>query len=139
VIRSVFGTVIFVRALINPHSLWGRLVFAHYSRYRLFLSQATVLEVLEVIRRPELTRKFRSLKGMNVARIIEILSQAELVELSDVPALSRDAGDDKFLATCVAANADYLVTEDQDLLVLGEHEGTKIVDAVTFAQILDRE
>jgi putative PIN family toxin of toxin-antitoxin system len=76
---------------------------------------------------------------MNVARIIEILSQAELVELSDVPALSRDAGDDKFLATCVAANADYLVTEDQDLLVLGEHEGTKIVDAVTFAQILDRE
>ena len=53
--------------------------------------------------------------------------------------MSRDPKDDKFLATAVRAGADYLVSEDQDLLVLGEHEGVEIVDAVTFLRLIERE
>ena len=43
-----------------------------------------------------------------------------------------------FLATAEAGRVDYLVTEDQDLLVLGEYEGIRIDDAVTFLAMLDR-
>ena len=49
----------------------------------------------------------------------------------------RDPKDDKFLATCLAAGADYLVSEDDDLLVLGEHAGTRILDAKAFLAILE--
>src|SRR5688572_5740759 len=116
--RAVFDTVIFVRALINPHGIWGRLIFQHGRAYTLIISPPVVEEILDVLHRPELTRRFRSLVGLDVARVIAILDHAEAVELQDVPAVSRDPKDDKFLATAVAARADYVVTEDNDLLVL---------------------
>jgi putative PIN family toxin of toxin-antitoxin system len=100
-------------------------------------SQPVILEILDVLRRPELTWKSRSLQGMDVARIIEILGQAEIVEVSGMPAVSRDEKDDKFLTTARAARAEYLITEDEDLLVIGECEGVKIIDTATFLKILE--
>ena len=41
-------------------------------------------------------------------------------------------------ALALLAGAAYLVSEDQDLLVLGEYEGVRIVDAVTFLDLLKR-
>jgi predicted nucleic acid-binding protein len=46
--------------------------------------------------------------------------------------------DDKFLATAYTAKADYLVTEDNDLLVLEEYKGIKIITAENFLEILER-
>jgi uncharacterized protein len=134
--RAVFDTVVFVRALINPLGIWGRLNFQHGHAYALIISPPVVEEILEVLHRPELTSRFRSLAGLDLARVIEILDQAEAVELQDVPAVSRDPKDDKFLATAVAARADYLVTEDDDLLVLGAHHGIPIVTASQFLAIV---
>jgi predicted nucleic acid-binding protein len=51
----VFDTVVFVRALINPYSFWGRLVFEHYHEYRLVISPQVLREYIEVMNRPELT------------------------------------------------------------------------------------
>ena len=135
--RVVLDTVVFVRSLINPHGRWGKLVFAH--DYRLFVSRPVVAEILEVLSRPELTQKFRTLRDMNIARVIEILGQSEFVDIPNIPNVSRDVKDDKFLATAAIAQADYLVTEDNDLLVLDEYEGTKIIDAATFLRILEQQ
>lgn len=136
-LRVLFDTVVFVRSLINPHSGWGRAVFLHSDRYRLFLSQPVLAEYLDVLRRPELTRKFRSLKTMDMAKVLEILAQAEVAEMGEMPTVSRDVKDNKFLATAEAAAADYLVTEDDDLLVLKEYKGVTIVDTATFLQVLE--
>ena len=133
----VLDTVVFVRSLINPHGRWGKLVFAH--DYRLFVSKPVVTEILEVLSRPELTQKFRALRDMDVARVIDILGQSEFVEIPNIPTVSRDVKDDKFLATAEIAQADYLVTEDKDLLVLNEHKGTLIIDAATFLRILEQQ
>lgn len=138
-LRVVFDTVVFVRSLINPHSACGRLAFAHTHRYRLFLSRPVIAEILEVLHRPELTRKFRHLRGLDLARIVTLLGQAEVVGLSAIPQVSRDPDDDKFLATAAAAAADYLVTEDADLLVLNGYQGIRIVNATTFLGILEAE
>ena len=135
--RAVFDTVIFVRALINPHGIWGRLIFQHGHVYTLVISPPVVEEILDVLHRPELTRRFRALANLDVARVIAILDHAEAVELQDVPAVSRDPKDDKFLATAVAARADYVVTEDNDLLVLGVHQGIPIVTAGQFLAIVE--
>ena len=135
--RAVFDTVIFVRALINPHGAWGRLVFQHGAAYTLIVSPPVVAEILEVLHRPELTRRFRTLLGLDLARVIEILDRAEVVEIDEVPAVSRDPKDDKFLATAAAAQADFLVTEDNDLLVLDPYEGCRIVTAGRFLAALE--
>lgn len=132
----IFDTVVFIRALLNPHSFWGRLVFEHYHEYRLFVSPQTVREYVEVLKRPELTTRFSTLKGIDVARILEILEQAEVVMPTREPQVSRDAKDNKFLAAAETAKADYLVSEDGDLLDLNKHENTRIVTTHEFLQIL---
>lgn len=135
-LRVVFDTVVFVRCLINPHGPCGEVISVHYHRYRLFLSRPVVTEILEVLHRPELTRKFRRLREISLEKVIDILQQAEVVEVGDIPTVSRDLKDDKFLATARAARADYLVSEDDDLLVLKGYEGVKIVNAADFLGIL---
>jgi predicted nucleic acid-binding protein len=44
----------------------------------------------------------------------------------------------KFLATAKAARASHIVSEDEDLLVLGEWEGIKIVRAAAFLRLLEQ-
>lgn len=134
--RVVLDTVVLVRALINPHSRCGRIVFVHHPQYRLFVSEPVTREMLAVLHRPELTAKFRGLADLNLSRVVELLGQAEVVEAANVPATSRDPNDDKFLATAAAAEADYLVTEDADLLILERHGEVKIVNADAFLQLL---
>jgi len=132
----VFDTVVFLRSLINPSGLWGRLVFAR-SDYRLIISEPVLREITEVLARPQLRRKYRSLPTRDPLALLSLLAHTHVVDVVDVPAISRDPKDDKFLATARAARADYLVTEDQDLLVLHEYEGTQIVTAAQFMAILD--
>ena len=135
--RIVLDTVVFVRALINPGGLWGSLIFGHTLRYRLIVSEHVVSEVVEVLERADIVRKFAPRSGMDYSRVLDILGAAEVVALHELPAVSRDPKDDKFLATARAAQADYLVSEDRDLLVLGEDEGTRIVTARDFLEILE--
>src|SRR5947209_561345 len=92
-IRVVFDTVVFVRSLLNPRSIWGQLVFQHFAQYRLFVSQPVVLEILEVLQREELTRRFQRLPGRNRRTVIEMLAQAEVAEVTAIPARA-------FVKTC---------------------------------------
>src|SRR5512144_3060127 len=94
----IFDTVIFVRALINPHSFWGRLVFEHYQDYRLIVSPQILNEIIEVIRRPELTNRFSALQGVDANSIIEILVKADIIMPEGEPLVSRDTKDNKFIA-----------------------------------------
>ena len=68
--------------------------------------------------------------------VLNLLASADIVEINAIQSVSRDVKDDKFLATAHAAKADYLVTEDQDLLVLEEYKGVKIITAERFLEIL---
>ena len=138
-LKVVFDTVIFVRSLLNPYSMWGIAVFRYTHLYRLFVSPPVLLEYLEVLHREELVQRFRTLRGLDSAQVIELLGRAEMVEIGEPPMISRDLKDNKFLATAEAAQADYLVTEDQDLLVLNEYQATKIIAMETFLAVLERE
>ena len=136
--RVVFDTVIFVRALINPRGACGSLIFERTDDYALVVSEALTQEILEVIGRGELRRKYRSVARLNLDAIGHLISRAAVTDVTDVLPISRDQNDDKVIATAVAGQAEVLVTEDQDLLTLGEHAGVRIENAVTFLRNLDR-
>jgi putative PIN family toxin of toxin-antitoxin system len=112
------------------------LLFNYADQYKLCLSAPIVEEILNVLRRPELTRKFRGLGSEGVASVLDLIGQAEIVEITHLEPVSRDVKDDKFLATAVGANAGFLVSEDRDLLDIGEYGAIKIVDSATFLDIL---
>jgi predicted nucleic acid-binding protein len=44
----------------------------------------------------------------------------------------RDSDDDRVIECAVAACAEYIVTEDKDLLSLGSYDGIKILRTVDF-------
>jgi len=60
------------------------------------------------------------------------LSAAELVAITESVTLCRDPTDDKFLELAVSGRADFILTGDNDLLVLGLFRGTRIVAPATF-------
>ena len=93
----------------------------------------------EVFSRPSLARKLNGIVGLDREAVIRVIEAATYVEPEHTPAVSRDPKDDKFLAAAMAATADYLVSEDNDLLVLGTYNATEIVTAAAFLRVLDAE
>lgn len=55
----------------------------------------------------------------------------------EIPPLTRDPKDDYLLAYALVGRADYLVTGDDDLLVLGQVGGVKILRPADFARLVD--
>ena len=138
-LRIVLDTVVFVRALINPKSRCGRLLNEYSGRFQIVVSEPTVRELLEVISRPELTAKYRGLAEANIRRIIDLLAQAETVQLDRVLEIVRDPKDNIFVATALMSRADYLISEDKDLLVLGNSIGVPVIDTVTFIKLFESQ
>jgi len=76
----------------------------------------------------------------NAARFIRALTDvAEAIPpiVERVPEVGRDRKDDYLLAYALVGRADYLVSGDDDLLVLREVEDLKIVSPAEFARILE--
>ena len=60
----------------------------------------------------------------------------------DIPNLTgivRDLNDDMIVACAVAANADFLVSRDKDLLTIGSYEASDMVTPESFLHILRDE
>lgn len=138
-LKVVIDTVVFVRSLINPHGRSGRIVFSHNKTYQLYVSEPIIKEILEVLHRPELTTKFQTLSKVDFSAVLNLFGQAHTVEVSKIPSISHYPKDNKFIATAREADAEYLVTEDKDLLDLKKYQGVKIIDTETFIRLLEEK
>ena len=67
------------------------------------------------------------------------MNRAEIVQIGQIHPISRNPKDDKFLATAKVGECDYLVTEDEDLLVLKKYKGIKIINTTAFLEILCKD
>lgn len=66
--------------------------------------------------------------------------RATVVRRAGLPnPVCRDRDDDKVLETAVAGRADVILTGDEDLLVLREYRGIRILGPRDFVEIMDRE
>jgi len=96
-------------------------------------SQALLDEFAEVIERPHFDRKFdetgisRRRMVSDYAAISTVVTTATLGEQ-----VSRDPDDDEVIACAVAADCEFIVTGDHDLLVLEEYRNIKIMTAAEF-------
>jgi uncharacterized protein len=132
----VFDTVVLVRGLMDPYSWRGKVLFDYTTKYRLIVAKPVVEEYLRVINRPELTSRYKIVPGRGITAVLDIINTAKVVDLQDIPRVCRDPGDDKLVATAKAGGAQFIVTEDLDLLVLGEHDGIRVVSAETFLKVI---
>ena len=103
----------------------------------LFTSRTLLSELTEVLRRDrfasQVAKTGNSVRQMlaRYRRLATVVATSRL----PAPAVSRDVDDDAVLACAVAARADFIVTGDQDLLVLAEHAGIQIVTVAAMLTI----
>ena len=101
-------------------------------------SQALLDEFAEVIERPHFDRKFEE-TGISRQRMVsdyaEISTVIKPAKLSEH--VSRDPDDDEVIACALSADCEFIVTGDNDLLVLKEYQGVTIVTAADFLKELE--
>ena len=138
-LRVVLDTNQFVSALIRTGGLQDRLIGAWADgRFVAVISPLLLDELRNVIRRPRLVERY----GLTQEKIVRFLRfiEVEAVMVSGnvrVKAVPGDPDDDAVLACAVEAEADYIVSGDRHLLVLGSYEGIHILRAAEFLAILD--
>lgn len=134
-LKVVLDTQVFVRALINPFSINAAIMPQHWTdHYTLYLADSTEAELVKILNRASFRRKFPQITNRAVERFLDVLQHVAIrVKVPQpIESVSRDPKDDIFLACAKAAQADFLVSEDNDLLVLKTHYGTRIVNVQTF-------
>lgn len=118
-LRVVIDTNVLVSGVAYPHSVPGRILQAwHLGSVEVFLSRFILDEVARVLPRMP-TAGFAPHEARDLADTLAL--QAQIVEPTNLqePAL-RDTCDLPVLGTLAAAEAQYLITGDKDLLALAD-------------------
>ena len=133
--RVVLDTNVIISALNFPGNERLVLELALRGRFEFYLSTFILEEVAGV-----LVRKFgwdeeRTAQAM---RVIE--NAATAIDPPRLPELIEGGhADNRVLECALAASAEYLITGDRrHLLPIGEHQGTRIVNAPRFLSALGR-
>lgn len=139
--RIVLDTQVLLRgAFARTESVTARIYFAwRDGRLTLLVSGPILAEIDDVLRRAEVLQKFRVTPLE--AHALFSLVRRRAVSLTPLIGIqrSRDPGDDKFLECAVAGAADYVVSADADLLILGRIDGIPILDPPTFWEQVVRQ
>jgi len=138
--RSVVDTNIFVRAIIRPQGTVGPVLQQlRDGAYRLIYSDPLLDELVDVLTRPRITRKY-GISAADLAIILRLIAlRGEKVFPTRRIAVCRDSKDDKFLEAASAGGADYIVSGDEDLLVLNPFEGIAIISPADFLVRLNEQ
>ena len=131
--RAVLDTNVMVSALNFPGNERLVLELALRGRFEFYLSRFILEEVAGV-----LTRKFDWDEERTAQVLQAIENGATVIDPPRLPELIEDGhADNRILECAVATNADYLITGDRrHLLPIGEHQGTRIINAPRFLSAL---
>jgi putative PIN family toxin of toxin-antitoxin system len=133
--RDVFDSSTLVGAALRVGSAPHRALLFAFDHFDLCASAETLAEIEEVLDRDKfdryLDREKRQLFVANLRRRVH-LYVVDTADLSAVDPPCRDPKDNPFLALALIAQADVLVSSDQDLLVLHPWKGILILTPAQF-------
>jgi putative PIN family toxin of toxin-antitoxin system len=127
--RYVFDTNTLISALLFEQSVPGRAFRKALQFGEVLLSPETLAELSDVLSRKKFERYVTPTERETF--LAALVHRAVLLEPSETVRACRDPNDDKFLALAVEGGAAYIVTGDDDLLVLKTFRGVDIITAAT--------
>jgi len=133
----VFDTNIPVSALLFGYSKPGRPFRYALKRGRVLLSSSTIEELADVLQRPKFERYVTAAEREEF--LAAFVERSLFVESTEVMRACRDARDDKFLELAVSGRASYIITGDDDLLVLHPFRSIAILTRTEFGQAVGEE
>jgi len=105
----------------NPRKVFDRVT---NGLDELFITNEILDEIMSVMNK----KKYYKVNINDINEYIKIIESYSIkLSSNDVPEISRDLDDNKILQCAVDGNCDFIVTGDDDLLVLKEYKNIKIV------------
>lgn len=132
-IRAVIDTSVLIRYLIRPSAAIKELIEVLWLEDEVLMLTAPDLidELEDVLKRDYIQALIQPQEGDTLREAI--YRKAEILPpLGPVPAYTRDPKDDKFVACALAGDAQVLITEDKDILVLKDVGDLRIVTPYDF-------
>ena len=131
--RAVIDTNVLVSFLLRRGSTPWRVVRDVLECGELLVSDATLAEIAEVLRRPKFDRYVsRALREQFLTTLREFATHVVIVERVEA---CRDPQDDKFLEAAVNGQADFLVSGDRALLSMQTYRSVAIVSPSGYLRI----
>jgi uncharacterized protein len=136
-IRAVVDTNVVIRAMIKPEGtvgpIPGRL---RNGDYLLVYSQPLLDELLEKLALRRIREKYKIDEEAVEALLGLLALRGDLVTPSRRVKACRDPDDNAVLEAALAGHARYVVTGDQDLLVLKKFETIRVATPRAFLDVL---
>jgi len=122
--RIIIDTNVFIIALIGKGN--PKLVdWIADKKFVVLFSEESYMELIEVIRRPKFKKLFKNEQILRLLDLLDIIKETVIIKSSTD--ICRDKKDNFLLDLAKDGNADYLITEDFDLLEIEIFCETKIV------------
>jgi putative PIN family toxin of toxin-antitoxin system len=133
-VRAVFDTNVLIAAFLTEGLCSGLLIRARKRAFTLVLCDDIIREFEGI-----LIKKFK-LTSTDISEISAIVSEAAseiLHKLNPIPNICRDPNDDMIIACAIDATADYIVTGDEDLLILKKYKDIIIINPRNFEALFE--
>jgi hypothetical protein len=94
-------------------------------KVRLIFSHELMTEFVEVVKRPKLKKYFEE---DDLRQMLELIDQyADIITVTSDVKVCRDENDNFLLSLALDSKANYLITGDNDLLVINQFMDTRII------------
>ena len=132
-LRAVIDTNVLVSAALLPRSVPRQAIDLTLGRGVLLLSESTVFELDDVLRRPKFDNYVSPRSRLEF--LSAVVNQAEIVPILQTVTECRDADDNKFLELAVCGKASHIVSGDADLLAMHPFRGISVIRADEFVAL----
>ena len=139
-IRAIVDTSVLIRYLIKPSAAIKELIEERWlgDEVQMVTALDLIAELEGVLKRDYIQALIRTEEGQ--ALLDAITQRADILPpLGPVPAYTRDPKDDKFVACALVGDANYLITEDKDMLILEVVGDVRIVTPYDFLLATPRQ
>jgi len=138
--KAVFDTTVLVSAFLRRLQggvSFDLLQFVEAGAVELYISDEILEELTDTLINREHIRRRYQYPDTAVVEFCKSIGSLAVIA-TDVPEVHvvRDPDDDKIIGCAIAADADYIITRDKDLLSLGVYESVEIVTPEAFLQVL---
>lgn len=138
--RVLLDANIFISHIINPQrsgTIQSIIKAFKQGKFALVMPDNLFKEIATVVtQRPHLAKIIDKAQATEMQEVITSMAEMLPPIREPFPAVVRDRKDDYLIAYAVVGEVDYLVTGDDDLLVLKKVDTVRIVSPAEFARLL---
>ncbi len=131
--RLIFDSNVLIRTLLNEHSFSGQAFLKPGQLgFDVLISVSTLAESIEVVMRPKFDKYLP--KATRQLFLEEYEANGIKIKVTRQVKACRDPKDDMYLDLALSGKADFIITNDEDLLVLNPFENIPIITPKEFLE-----